>query len=211
MHREWRVKGLSAADARHAAALIYSSGPRSLSALFDVDDVHTALDFLGLAFAADEGQFSHRYHQGVHAPDGRLVGLVTHWHGPPSVAYRQATLQLLLDYYGEESTRAVIGRSQCLAPVVTLPDADRWILGHLGVDPAFHRQGIARSLVNAVEQAAQQAGCATLGLDVEADNDTAIAFYQSIGFKPLERNEPDAQGASLGLVPHLFLSKSLAA
>ena len=44
------------------------------------------------------------------------------------------------------------------------------------------RQGIARKLLSHVSYDAQMLGCATASLEVEADNDAAIALYEGLGF-----------------------------
>jgi ribosomal protein S18 acetylase RimI-like enzyme len=53
-----------------------------------------------------------------------------------------------------------------------------WIRVH----PEARRQGIATALVRHAEAFARQAGCDRLGLQVDAQNPGAIAFYASLGY-----------------------------
>ena len=57
----------------------------------------------------------------------------------------------------------------------------RLYVHHIGVAPAFRRQGIARRLMNRV---IAEAGTRDIVLDSWARNDDAHAFFRSIGFRP---------------------------
>ncbi|TAD74155.1 MAG: GNAT family N-acetyltransferase [Oscillatoriales cyanobacterium] len=50
------------------------------------------------------------------------------------------------------------------------------------VCPEARRQGIATTLLRQAEAFARQAGCDRLGLQVDAHNPGAIAFYESLGY-----------------------------
>ncbi len=57
----------------------------------------------------------------------------------------------------------------------------------LAVDPAHRRQGVARALLEASAAAAVTAGAEAMFLEVAADNDAAVALYQSAGFESVGR------------------------
>lgn len=71
----------------------------------------------------------------------------------------------------------------------------------LWVDPGYRRQALGRTVVQAVAMLAREHRMGSLFLQVEADNDAAIALYQSIGFgvhhsyayltRPPQRTEPN--------------------
>ena len=61
-------------------------------------------------------------------------------------------------------------------------DADVQILD-VAVAPGRRRQGIARKLLSHVSYDAQMLGCTSTSLEVEADNDAAIALYEALGFE----------------------------
>jgi ribosomal protein S18 acetylase RimI-like enzyme len=54
----------------------------------------------------------------------------------------------------------------------------------LAVLPAYRGRGVGRALLGAVEQAARQAGCCKLTLEVRGDNQIARQLYQNVGFDP---------------------------
>ena len=64
-------------------------------------------------------------------------------------------------------------------------DTDVEILD-VAVAPDRRRQGIARKLLSHVSYDAQMLGCTTASLEVEANNGTAIALYESLGFPAAE-------------------------
>jgi ribosomal protein S18 acetylase RimI-like enzyme len=57
-----------------------------------------------------------------------------------------------------------------------------WQLRDLFADPAMRRQGIARRLVETVQQAARDAGALRLSLQTEPDKAAALALYRQCGF-----------------------------
>ena len=60
------------------------------------------------------------------------------------------------------------------------------LLYELGVDDAFRRRGIARSLVIALSDLAVEIGCSEMWVPIEPDNEVAIATYLSAGADPPE-------------------------
>lgn len=57
----------------------------------------------------------------------------------------------------------------------------------LYVDPHFRRQGIARQLVRAAEQWAQEQGCSEMASDAMLENTASHAMHASLGFEETER------------------------
>ena len=60
-------------------------------------------------------------------------------------------------------------------------------LNLLAVDPAHQRRGVARALLEWLEATAFTAGTFVIGLEVRATNQGAIAFYNTMGYRELER------------------------
>jgi [ribosomal protein S18]-alanine N-acetyltransferase len=60
-------------------------------------------------------------------------------------------------------------------------------LNLLAVDPAHRRRGIARQLITWLEESASTAGTFIIGLELRATNDSALAFYTSLGYRELGR------------------------
>lgn len=57
-----------------------------------------------------------------------------------------------------------------------------------GVDPAFHRRGVATALVEYMKRDAAQRGFARLELDMWEFNQGALAFYENVGFTTYRRH-----------------------
>ena len=55
-------------------------------------------------------------------------------------------------------------------------------LAWLGVDPAYHRDGIATKLFNEFLELMQKSGVRMLLVDTEADNLPALHFFRKLGF-----------------------------
>ena len=75
----------------------------------------------------------------------------------------------------------------------------------VAVSRAHRREGIARKLLSHVSYDAQMLGCTTASLEVEADNEAAIALYGSLGFGEAGRR----RGYYAGGVDALVMSAPL--
>ena len=61
-------------------------------------------------------------------------------------------------------------------------DAEDCWLEDLYVAPEARREGLGRTLVEAVIERARERGCRRVELDVNSENPAAIALYRSLGF-----------------------------
>jgi ribosomal protein S18 acetylase RimI-like enzyme len=61
---------------------------------------------------------------------------------------------------------------------------DRLVVGDIYVRDAYRGTGLARALIDRARRRARETGCPELALDVDVDNDRAIAFYEKLGFEP---------------------------
>jgi len=86
-------------------------------------------------------------------------------------------------------------------PAAKFETADKLHLGNFYVDPAYRGTGLADDLVARAIQHAREDGAVELSLDVDVDNDRALAYYEKLGFDvakyrmrvPLEAVEPDTE------------------
>ncbi len=60
-------------------------------------------------------------------------------------------------------------------------------LSLLAIDPNFQRKGIGRDLVRFVEQSVAIAGISSIFLEVREINESALAFYQALGYCEIKR------------------------
>jgi [ribosomal protein S18]-alanine N-acetyltransferase len=58
-------------------------------------------------------------------------------------------------------------------------------LNLLAVDPAHRRRGVARALVQWLEETALTAGTFIIGLELRAGNEAASALYRALGYREL--------------------------
>ena len=56
-----------------------------------------------------------------------------------------------------------------------------WV-NYLAVDPEYQRRSIGRQMMAAVEERLMALGCPKINLQVRADNASALAFYERIGY-----------------------------
>jgi ribosomal protein S18 acetylase RimI-like enzyme len=61
--------------------------------------------------------------------------------------------------------------------------ADQLILGNVYVDPAYRGTGLADDLVARAIQHAREDGAVELALQVDVDNERALAYYEKLGFE----------------------------
>jgi len=66
---------------------------------------------------------------------------------------------------------------------------DEGYISNVAVRPDFRRQGIAESLLSALETRARGMGLAFLTLEVRAGNGPAIALYEKRGFRSVGRRK----------------------
>ena len=86
--------------------------------------------------------------------------------------------EFLLGFVGEEPRGIVQLRWR--SPVWTRA-LDGW-LEDLFVSERHRRSGLGRALGEAAIERARELGCVRLELDVDADNDPALALYREVGF-----------------------------
>ena len=61
---------------------------------------------------------------------------------------------------------------------------DRLVIGDIYVREPYRGTGLARELIARAAARARDAGCSELALDVDADNERGLAFYEKLGFEP---------------------------
>ena len=67
-------------------------------------------------------------------------------------------------------------------PVFERPD--RLLVGDVYVAADHRGTGLARELMEQAGQRAREVGCPELTLDVDVENERALAFYEKLGFEP---------------------------
>ena len=78
-------------------------------------------------------------------------------------------------------------------------------LSGVAVLPERQRQGIGRSLLSTALEDARGEGCTRVKLWTHAANVPARKLFESAGFRPTGRREPDAGGAEMLLLEHVVI------
>lgn len=141
---------------------------------------------------------------------GAIVRLV-------NAAYRVEDFFVRGDRTSEEEVRARLAASNGAFLVMDTPGdhtlagavyveirGDRGHFAMLAVDPERQKQGIARTLVRAVEEACRSAGCRDLDIDVVNLRSELAAFYDKLGFVP-RGTAPFPDAAKLRRAAHVVL------
>ena len=200
------VRQARAADAPQLARLVMLSGEASLRAMFDIDARFNAAGFLAEALCQPEGQFGYGNHW-LSEQDGRVAAVISAWHNGLSREFHQATLRSVHAYFGLEHSIDVLLRARQIQQVIPPPTDAEWCIGHLAVDPACRRQGLARQLIEWMADLARAQGKSSLSLDVPVDNPIALNCYEALGF--VRSEQPRLEAAPFGLPAHLHLHKAL--
>lgn len=118
-------------------------------------------------------------------------GLLRPWNDP----HKDIARKLRID---PEGFLVGVLDSRVIATAMAGYDGHRGWVYYLGVDPDLQRHGYGRQLMEHVERLLRERGCPKINLQVRVGNESALAFYQSIGFTPDpvvslgKRLEPDA-------------------
>ena len=110
-----------------------------------------------------------------------------HYGQPPAPAATRAWVGEMarsgeLEFYGAYYGPRMVGFAAVHQVPASLRLGRFWQLRDLFADPAVRRQGIARRLVETVQQAATEAGALRLSLQTESDNVAALTLYRQCGF-----------------------------
>jgi ribosomal protein S18 acetylase RimI-like enzyme len=103
-------------------------------------------------------------------------GLVVSWNNPRQDIERKLKVNPEIFLVGETGGRLV---ATCMAGY----EGHRGWINYLATDPEYRRRGIAARMMAAAEEKLLAMGCPKINLQVRAGNDTAVAFYESIGYK----------------------------
>jgi ribosomal protein S18 acetylase RimI-like enzyme len=104
------------------------------------------------------------------------AGLLRPWNDPRSDIARKLTVQPELFVVAVEADDAIVGA------VMAGFDGHRGWINYLATAVTHRGRGIGAALVEHVVGALADRGCPKVNLQVRADNDAVIAFYERLGF-----------------------------
>ena len=97
------------------------------------------------------------------------------WNDPYRDIARKLTVQPQLFLVG------VVGDA-IVGSVMAGYDGHRGWVNYLAVAPSHRRYGIARMLMQHVEEALEAMGCPKINLQIRANNEAVASFYRAIGY-----------------------------
>ena len=89
------------------------------------------------------------------------------------------------------------------------PRSSEAYVERLVVTPGHRNRGMARSLLEAAESLAREAGKETVGLHVSGNNDAAIKLYSGESYAEVSRQRSFLTGYFLGIRDWLYMKKQL--
>ena len=102
-------------------------------------------------------------------------GLTRPWNDPARDIERKLAVQ-------RELFLLAVRDGKVVGSVMAGYDGHRGWINYLGVDPERQRRGVGRALMDEAERRLRELGCPKINLQVRADNEAAMAFYERIGF-----------------------------
>lgn len=202
------IRQAKQADAKELAALVYSSAPLVIAAVFTINQELSAKNFIESCLLDAEGQYGYNNHW-VAEVDNRVVGCISAWHSALPSSFHQATLNKLAEFYGVAHTLAVLQASQTLQDCIPKPQDHEWCIGHFAVSATYQKTGVGAALLKFMHEKALNFGKYELCLDVESINTRAINFYLNHGFQKNGESGVSLRMKTLGLGEYFHLSKQL--
>ena len=138
---------------------------------------------LAKMFAHPANDNSYQYTRFIMVGD-QFAGMINAFTGAQKKANRRQVGWLYLRYCTWRMPRlfAVGMKFRRILEFMDRVSDDAYYIQMVGVYPQFRGRGLSRLILADAEQAAHQAGCVSLALDVDIHNEIAIAAYTSYGF-----------------------------
>lgn len=168
-------------DSSEAAKLIFMTGTGIFKYLFYPQDDKTCR-VLQCLFELDNNEFSYQ-NVTIAEVQSQICGLIHCVDRTEMIRNYKAMGSKMIRTMGFFPALIRMPRSIQFERIFPDIDSDTLYIGYLSTFEACRRQGIAGRLLYFSEQQARQNRLAKLALDVELDNELAIAVYERYGFK----------------------------
>lgn len=103
------------------------------------------------------------------------AGLTRPWNDPRKDVARKLRVQ-------PEWFLVAALRGEIVGSVMAGYDGHRGWVNYFAVSSAYRRTGIGRALMMEVERVLGEAGCPKVNLQIRGTNDSAVGFYQALGY-----------------------------
>lgn len=200
------IRGATVADADPVAKLLLEAAASVLCATFDTQR-NQLLAFFQRSLQQADGQYGYGNHQLI-TIDNKVIGLGCRWHNHMGAGFSKASILALHSFWGLEKSLQIVANNAQLASYLQAPDQQSWCLGHIAIAKQYRQRGYAHQLLEHFRQQAIAAGKRRLILDVQQDNQGAIACYQAFGFT-LSKQSPALVVNQQTLAPFWHMEKAL--
>lgn len=112
---------------------------------------------------------------------GRTAGMILSYSGRRQQAGLPLSIIIFLKNLGANVITKLPPLIQFAAASGTV-DRLSYYISTIVIDPEFRRRGLATDLLCFAEQKARETGCKMISLDMEKDNEPAVALYKALGF-----------------------------
>jgi len=189
--KNFSIRAALPGDVEGAVPLIYSSGPKAWSFVFQEGKI-SPFDFLRSSFVKRGNTISYTNHYVVSIGDS-IVGSLIVYQQPGFLMITIGTALRIFSLYGSKALK-VIGRGLKTEAMIRPPKSDCLYLGHIAVLESERKKGIAKAIIRYAVQSHPKRK--KISLDVSVQNESAISLYKSLGFQVIDtRTLPDAKGA----------------
>jgi ribosomal protein S18 acetylase RimI-like enzyme len=103
------------------------------------------------------------------------AGLTRPWNDPRKDIARKMRIQ-------PESFLVAVLDGEVIGSVMAGYDGHRGWINYLAVTPSSRRAGVGRALMSEAERMLREAGCPKINLQVRGTNDSAVGFYEALGY-----------------------------
>ncbi|BDA79874.1 hypothetical protein LPTSP3_g28040 [Leptospira kobayashii] len=189
-NKDFSIRPALPKDVEGAVPLIYSSGPKAWSFVFQ-EGATSPFDFLQKSFVERGNTISYSNHF-VATQGDSVVGSLIVYKQPVFLLLTVGTAIRILSIYGSKALR-VITRGLKAEAMIQPPKSDCLYLGHIAVSESERKKGIAKEMMRYAISANPKSK--KISLDVSVENEPAISLYKSLGFQVIAtRNLPGASG-----------------
>ncbi len=189
-NRDFSIRPALPKDVEGAVPLIYSSGPKAWSFVFQ-EGTTGPFDFLRNAFVKRGNTISYSNHF-VATKGDMVVGSLIVYKQPVFLLLTVGTAFRILSTYGTRAFK-VIGRGLKVEAMIQPPKSDCLYLGHIAVSESERKKGIAKEIMRYAVSA--NPASKKISLDVSVENESAISLYKSLGFQVVvTRSLPGSPG-----------------
>lgn len=168
-------------DAVMAGKLLYETFPKKAAFIIGLGSTERAKKVLETIFPIPGHRLSYQFTDLV-LHQGRVIGLVTSFHGKAMGKLNRKLNRIVLGQYRLRGKLALILRAWPLVFIEEATSKD-YFINSLSIRKNYRNRGVGALVLNHAAEKAKGAGLNKMALMVAIDNQDARRFYENHGFK----------------------------